>query len=50
MQNYGNTIYNAEGTLKNTKICDPSNTISKAPSDDVIVELGKKVIGWSSGH
>ena len=42
----GNHIYNANGDLKGDKICDASNTIAKAPSDDVIIGWGKKAIGW----
>jgi hypothetical protein len=43
----GNQIYNADGQLKNTKICDPNTKVGKAPSDDAIIALGKKAIGWS---
>ena len=48
MQNSGNTIYNAEGQLAHTKICDPSNKVMKTPSDDAIIALGKKAIGWAA--
>jgi len=47
MEIVGNKVYNMNGDLKNTKICDTSNTIAKAPSDDDIIEMGKKVIGWT---
>ena len=42
----GNTIYNADGELKGTKICDPTTKVEKSPSDDAIIALGKKAIGW----
>lgn len=48
MENSGNTIYNAKGQLKNTKICDPTNKVEVAPSDDAIIALGKKTIGWNN--
>ena len=55
MENSGNQIFNANGTLvscaKNKgchpqKMCDPTNTVAKTPTDDVIIALGKKAIGW----
>jgi hypothetical protein len=42
----GNQIYNSDGQLKNTKICDPNTKVDKTPSDDAIIALGKKTIGW----
>jgi hypothetical protein len=50
MENSGNTIYNAKGILKGTKICDPTNKVEVTPSDDDIIALGKKAIGWTTGH
>ena len=45
MENSGNTIMNSDGSLGKTKICH-GNTVEKVLSDDDIVALGKKTIGW----
>ena len=48
MEIKGNHIYNLNGDLKGTTVCDKTNTIAKAPSDDTIIGWGKKVIGWDA--
>jgi len=45
MQIFGNSIYNRDGKL-NQKLCDASNKVHKAPSDDVVIQMGEHVIGW----
>ena len=45
----GNTIYNEDGTLNGTKLCDTTNHIAgKWPAADDIVKLGRAVLGFSA--
>jgi hypothetical protein len=43
----GNHVFNANGNLKGQRLCDKTNTIAKAPSDDEVIGWGKKAIGWN---
>jgi hypothetical protein len=40
----GNEVFNTEG--KAPKICDKTNTFHTTPSDDDIIDMGKKVLGF----
>ena len=47
MEIAGNAIQTRKGTL-GAKICDTSNTVSATPSDEEVIAMGKKVLGWAS--
>ena len=40
----GNTIFNRNGTLNGTKLCDPTNVVKPVPSDDEIIAMGLHAI------
>ena len=43
----GNTIYNKQGTLGKTAICDKSNKVGGAwPSAGEVVKMGRAVLGF----
>jgi hypothetical protein len=45
----GNSIYNREGSLGDTKLCDTSNHVAgKWPSAKEVTEMGKRVLGMTS--
>jgi hypothetical protein len=48
----GNRVYNRDGSLGKTKICDPTNTVQASPSNDDVIELGRKVLKtkWHGGE
>ena len=40
----GNTVYNRNGTLGKTKLCDATNVVKKVPSDREVIAMGLKAI------